>query len=94
MRIYLVLAFIALPAAATAAPSLQCSYEGNTTKVVIVNSNDKSRRCKYACDYTIKNGSLKLSGERHPLKPGETYTREDTNRDKIEGVSATSLRCE
>jgi hypothetical protein len=94
MRGYLAFAFVALPTAAVAAPSLQCSFDGHKTKIVVANSADKERRCNYACNYTIQNGYIKLSGEGQKVKAGKTYTREDSHREKIESVSESSPQCE
>ena len=94
MRAYLVLALVALPAAAAAEPTLSCGFDGNKTKVVIVNDGDKNKQCNYACHYRIEGGSASITGSTG-VKAGETKTvDEDTHRGKIAGVREQSLTCE
>jgi hypothetical protein len=90
--IVLVASFVAAPAA-FAAPALQCNFDGNKTKVVIVNDG-KDVQCNYACHFQTEFGSASVSGGTG-VKAGETKTvDEETQRSKIVRVREQSLKCE
>ena len=96
MRNYLVLAVAMLPQAAAAEPILSCGFDGNRTKVVIVNSDDAEKRCNYACSYNTitEGGSIELSGTNHKIEAGGTYTYEARHEQEIESVRDSLLKCE
>ena len=94
MRALLALALIAAPAVAAAEPQLKCEFDGNKTKVTIVNADGKNVQCNYACHFTIEGGSSSVTGSTG-VKAGETkIVDEDTRRFPITGLRESSLKCE
>ncbi len=94
MRAILALALVAVPSVAAAAPQLKCEYEGNKTKVTIVNTDGKEGQCNYACHFTIDGGQSSVTGS-IGVKAGETkIVDEGTRRSPITGLRESSLKCE
>jgi len=94
MRTLLTLSLVAMPALAAAAPQLKCEFDGNKSKVTIVNPDAKDQQCNYACHFVLEGGSSSLSGSTG-VKAGETkLVNEDTSRSKVLRVRESSLNCE
>lgn len=94
MRTLFALALVAAPSIAAAAPQLKCEFEGNKTKVTIVNADGKDGQCNYACHFTIDGGQSSVTGS-VGVKAGETkIVDEGTRRWPITGLRESSLKCE
>jgi hypothetical protein len=94
MRALLVMMLLAVPSLAAGAPQLKCEFEGNKTKVTIVNTDGKDGQCNYACHFTIDGGSSSVTGS-VGVKAGETkIVDQDTRRWPITGLRESSLKCE
>jgi hypothetical protein len=94
MRGPLAVMFLAVPSLAVAAPQLKCEFDGNKTKVTIVNTDGKDGQCNYACHFTIDGGSSSVTGS-IGVKAGETkIVDQDTRRWPITGLREQSLKCE
>ncbi len=94
MRAFLALLLVAVPAIAAAEPQLKCEFQGNKTKVTIVNTDGKNAQCNYACHFTIEGGTSSVTGSTG-VKAGETkIVDEDTRRYPITGLRESSLKCE
>jgi hypothetical protein len=94
MRLLLVTMLVAVPSLAAAEPQLKCEFQGNKTKVTIVNTDAKNVQCNYACHFTIEGGASSVTGS-IGVKAGETkVVDEDTRRWPITGLGEKSLKCE
>ena len=94
MRIIVALALIAAPSIAAAKPELKCEFEGNKTKVIIVNPDAKRVLCHYNCGYTFESGAGASAGS-IGVAAGETKLVSERERgSKVTGVSKSTLECE
>jgi len=94
MRVLLVLCLAAMPSLAYAKPELKCEFEGNKTKVSIVNPDNKRAFCHYNCNYQLENGAGADVGST-AVAAGETkVVSEDTHKSKVTGVNTKKLECE
>jgi hypothetical protein len=94
MRLLLAAMLVAAPSLAAAAPQLKCEFQGNKTKVTIVNTDGKNVQCNYACHFTIEGGSSSVTGSTG-VKAGETkVVDEETRRWPITALRESSLKCE
>ena len=94
MRALLLVMLLAVPSLAAAAPQLKCEFDGNKTKVTIVNTDGKDGQCNYACHFTIDGGPSSVTGS-IGVKAGETkIVDQDTRRWPITGLRESSLKCE
>jgi hypothetical protein len=94
MRALLILLFIAVPSLAAAKPQLKCEFEGNKTKVTIVNDENKRQLCHYNCSYELENGAGAAAGS-IGVGPGETKVVSERERSsKVKSVRESKLECE
>ena len=94
MRTLLTLVLITAPAMAAAAPQLKCEFDGNKSKVTIVNTEAKDQHCNYACHFTLDGGSASITGATG-VKAGETkVVDEDTHRYQVTRLRDSKLTCE
>ena len=94
MRALLVLTLVAVPSIAAAKPELKCEFEGNKTKVTIVNPDNKRVLCHYNCGYTFESGAGAAVGS-IGVAAGETKVVSERERSsKVTGVNKSTLECE
>lgn len=94
MRLLLAAAIALVPSVAAAKPELKCEFDGNTTKVTIVNPDDKRVFCHYNCNFTFENGAGAAVGSTG-VAAGETKVVSERTRDsKVVRVNKSELECE
>ena len=94
MRFLLAGAIALVPSLAAAKPELKCEFEGNKTKVIIVNPDSKRVLCHYNCGYTFESGAGASVGS-IGVAAGETKLVAERERgSKVTGVTKSTLECE
>ena len=94
MRFLLAVAIALAPSVAAAKPELKCEFEGNKTKVTIVNPDNKRVLCHYNCGYTFESGAGASAGS-IGVAAGETKVVSERERSsKVTGVNKSTLECE
>ena len=94
MRIIVALALIAVPSIAAAKPELKCEFEGNKTKVTIVNPDNVRIHCHYNCNFQLENGAGADVGSRGIGARETKVVSEDTHTSKVTGVNQSKLECQ
>ena len=94
MRVLLVLSLAAVPSLAHAKPELKCEFEGNKTRVTIVNPDAKRLHCSYKCNFTLENGAGAAVGTIGVAAGQSRVVDEETYKSKVTGVQDSKLECE